>query len=67
MVQLKDTRLAYIGSNQVEGEDFTETFAPVKTVTVRCLLTIAASQGWELYQMDVHKRSYMGTCMKKFI
>ena len=49
------TRLVVLGNIQVEGEDFTETFAPVaKMVTVRCLLTVAVSQGWEFHQMYVH-------------
>ena len=48
-------RLVVLGNTQVEGEDFHETFAPVaKMTTVRCLLSIAISKGWELHQMDVH-------------
>ena len=44
-----------MGNNQVEGEDFHETFAPVvKIDTVHCLLAMAASKGLELHQMDVH-------------
>ena len=32
-----------------------ETFAPVaKLVTVRCVLAMAAIQGWLLFQLDVH-------------
>jgi len=34
---------------------FIKNFAPLaKMITVRALLTIAASKGWELHQMDVH-------------
>jgi len=48
-------RLVVLGNNQVEEEDFRETFASVaKMDTVRCLLTIAASKCWELHQMDVY-------------
>ena len=43
------------GNHQVEGEDYTETFAPVaKMTTLRCLLKIIVVQKWEVHQMDVH-------------
>ena len=48
-------RLVMLGNTQVEGEDFHETFALVaKMTTVRCLLSLAISKGWELHQMNVH-------------
>ncbi|MCH83031.1 hypothetical protein A2U01_0003845, partial [Trifolium medium] len=48
-------RLVILGNHQVEGVDYTETFAPVaKMVTVRLVLAVAAAKGWELHQMDVH-------------
>ena len=44
-----------LGNKQVEGIDYTETFAPVaKLVTVRTFLAVAAARNWELHQMDVH-------------
>lgn len=47
-------RLVAKGFTQIEGEDFTETFAPVAKMTiVHCLLTVAAAKHWELHQMDV--------------
>lgn len=49
------SRLVALGNHQEEGIDYTETFAPVtKMVTVRAFLAIAASENWELHQMDVH-------------
>ncbi|KAH9681835.1 retrovirus-related pol polyprotein from transposon RE1 [Citrus sinensis] len=48
-------RLVILGNKQVEGIDYTETFAPVaKLVTVRTFLAVAAARNWELHQMDVH-------------
>lgn len=48
-------RLVILGNHQVEGLDYTETFAPVaKMVTVRTVLAVAAAKAWELHQMDVH-------------
>ena len=47
-------RLVAKGYTQREGIDYNETFAPVmKYLSLRVLLTIAASLGWSIYQMDV--------------
>jgi hypothetical protein len=49
------------GSNQREGLNYTETFAPVaKMVTVHTLLVIATSCGWHLHQLDVNNASLHG-------
>jgi len=43
------------GDKQVEGFDFTATFAPMaKMTSVRCFLVFATTKGWELHQMDVN-------------
>jgi len=48
-------RLVVLGNNQIEGEDYKETSAPVvKMTTVRALLRLVAANQWEVYQMDVH-------------
>ena len=47
-------RLVARGFTQVEGVDYTETFAPVvKFMSVRILLAIATKLGLHLHQMDV--------------
>lgn len=44
-----------LGNHQVEGIDYTDTFAPVaKMVTVRTFLAVAATLDWDVHQMDVH-------------
>ncbi|KAL2901568.1 Retrovirus-related Pol polyprotein from transposon RE1 [Bienertia sinuspersici] len=54
-VERLKARLVILGNHQVEGIDYTETFAPVaKMVTVRTFLAVAAARRWELHQMDVH-------------
>lgn len=49
------SRVVAMGNKQVEGEDYTETFAPViKMTMVRLLLRLVAANNWEVYQMDVN-------------
>ena len=47
-------RLVAKGYAQTYGIDFEETFSPVaRMVTVRVVVSIAASKRWKMYQMDV--------------
>jgi hypothetical protein len=42
------------GFSPVEGIDYEETFAPVSRYTsIRTIISLAASMGWKLHQMDV--------------
>jgi hypothetical protein len=42
------------GFSQKEGEDYDETFAPMARYTsIRAIISLAASMGWNLHQMDV--------------
>ena len=44
------TRLVAKGFSQVEGIDYSETFAPVaKMNSIRLVLSLVASQGWTVY------------------
>ncbi|KAD7117504.1 hypothetical protein E3N88_04772 [Mikania micrantha] len=47
-------RLVAKGYSQVEGIDYTETFAPVaRFETIRVVTATAGHRGWELHQLDV--------------
>ena len=52
-------KLVVKGFSQVEGIDYTETFAPIAKMNSICLvLSLVASYKWEVHQMDV-KSSFL--------
>ena len=54
-------RLVTKGFSQVQGLDYTDTFASVtKMDSIRLVLAIAVSKCWEVHHMDVKSASFHG-------
>ena len=48
-------RLVAKGFHQIAGCDFYKTFSPViKPVTIRLIITLALTNKWDLFQLDVN-------------
>jgi Reverse transcriptase (RNA-dependent DNA polymerase) len=59
-------RLVAKGFMQVEGVDFEETYAPVsKYSTTRAILALAASEGWEVQQLDMKTAFLQGELQER--
>ena len=55
-------RLVAKGFHQIHGFDFHETFSLViKPITIRIVLTLALSRGWQLFQLDVNNAFLNGS------
>jgi len=53
-IEKYNTRLVIKGYTQKEGEDFFDTYSPVaRLITIRVLLSLVASHGLLVHQMDV--------------
>ena len=58
MVLSRGTRLVAKGYTQKKGEDFFDTYSPVARLTIiRVLLSLAASYGLIVHQMDIKTAS----------
>lgn len=59
-------RLVAKGYIQTEDIDYQDTFSPVvKITTVRSIISLAAAQKWNLYQMDVYNAFLQGDLLEE--
>ena len=64
-VEKHKARLVAKGYSQEEGIYYEETFAPVaKMTTIQTVISLAASYGWLVYQMDV-KTAFLNRDLKE--
>lgn len=65
-IERHKARLVARGFSQKYGVDFDETYSPVaKLTTVKVLISLAASKGWRLWQMDVKNAFLYGDLDKE--
>lgn len=58
-------RLVAKGYSQREGIDFHDLFSPiVKLVTIRCVITLALSKGWDLFQLCMNNALLHGDLLE---
>lgn len=53
--------LVAMGNRQVEGTDYSETFAPVvRMETIKTFMGVALARHWDIHQIDIHNVFHYG-------